>query len=650
MIAPDLITVGHKTKRLISKQGKPPKLKGKVVALDTETTGLQGWKGARIFMVSYATEKGEKGYLYATKAVIEWFINILKDPNMTVIFQNGKFDFKMLAYEGLSVWDIKCELHDTLIMSVLLHELGKHNLAALVRRYLKKPADEKSAVDEWISAHKKKNGEWVKKHGRQPNFSDAPPKIVQKRAIWDVVHTLKLYYLFKKPIRKDFWDLYRQEVELFLCTVEMEDRGVLVDLDRIAKLKKQAKSDLKWLEKKMRKIVGRDFVIKGTGSKKDFYQVITEDFGWKIKSRTEKGNPQFDEFAMLKYLDESLHQYVRANSEETPTREYIKGLLSELRKKKLPKKQSFGPMITKWRELDKMVGTYYENFEEMAIPIKSKRNVGVIHCKFNSTAAITGRFSSSEPNLQNVPRVLGPRECFTTRRGYVNYHFDYSQIEIRLFVHYAQDEELREALLNGADMHMLTALAIHHKKDPKNVTKEQRKVAKTVNFGIIYGAGAKTLAHSLTVKTGIPHTRAMAKSFLDAYHSQYPSVRRIMGKLKAEILRRGFVQNEFGRRHRVPVKANYKALNALIQGCAADIMKRAMLRVWHFLHEHGCRSRLIMTIHDEIVLEIWHEEEAWLVPKVKELMEMDSPKFFLPVPTDIEKTATYWSEKKDVAA
>lgn len=640
----NLIPLGEPALRACKEQEgrKLPRIRGKTIALDTETTGLDPFAGARIFGYSYCTDEGEVGWLPKTPETTAWVIAILQDPKMTVVFQNGKFDLKMLTFEGFDLDSLKAEYHDTLAMGVIMEELGAHDLGYMVRRWLGIEVDVKESVQVWMAEHRR---ELREKLGRDPNFSDVPQKVLVKYAEWDAVHTLKLYFYLLTGIKANFWDLYRNECSLILCTIEMEKRGVLLDMAKVRELRKRAKADLRWIEEQMRQVVGRDFTIKGSGSKKDLLQAITQDLGWEITKTTDKGNPQFDEFGMLSYLDESLHGEVREQSEKMDPRAFIEHIRAKLKAAGLPASQLFVPLLLKWRELDKMITTYYRPFRDRAIPLKSKnREVAVLHGRFNSLTAITGRFSSSEPNLQNIPRILGPRQCFTVRKGFVNYHFDYSQIEMRLYIHYAKDEKLKEALENGEDLHLSTAVDIFEKPADK-ITKEERKRAKSINFGILYGSGAKRVAETLT-RMGIPTTQGEATKYLERYHRAKPTVKKLMWEVKGLLQRRGWIADEYGRRFRVPMKVSYKAINSLIQGCAADVMKFAMVRIWKYLKKHHCRSAILMTIHDEIVLEIHKSEEAKLVPKIKELMEQDSHRFFVPLTCDIEKTSTYWSEKK----
>jgi DNA polymerase-1 len=609
----------------------PERLRGDVFSLDTETTGLDPYTGARIFCYSLFSNKGEKLWLPKTPRTTQWIMDLLNDPEKVVVTQNGKYDFKMLTFENWSVDDLRAEFHDTLAMGVILDEYSPHDLGYMVRQHLGIDIGTKTTCEDWLKANHRA---FSKAHERPPNFSDIPLEILVPYAEWDAEHTLKLAYYFKSPIKAHHWPLYRMECRLILCTIEMELRGLMIDLKKTERMRDETVVDIEWIEQRLRDVVGRDFIIHGSGSKKDTLKAITEDLEWEIKAVTPKGNPKLDEYGLLSYLDPELAHIVREDSEKLPVQEYIK----KFKKASRDPRQLFVPLMLKWRELSKMVNTYYEPFMAKAVD-------GVIHGRFNSLTAITGRFSSSNPNLQNIPRILGPRQCFRARPGFINLHADYSQVEMRLFIHYARDAKLKQALVDGKDLHLQTATEIFQKPEGE-VTKEERKKAKSTNFGILYGSGAETLAETLT-KMGIPTSPSEGKAYLERYHRAKPSVRRIMSKCKAELARRGFVEDEFGRRYRVPMRMSYKALNALIQGCSAGIMKRAMVRIWRYLKAHKCRSQLILTIHDEVVPEI-HMSELWLIPVIKELMEKDNPLFWVPITSDLEYTDTYWADKRSL--
>lgn len=629
-----LIPLGQPTLDAIERYGNrtPERLRGDVFSLDTETTGFDPYTGARIFCYSLFSNKGENLWLPKTRRTTQWVMDLLNDPDRVVVCQNGKYDLKMLTFEGWSVDDLRAEFHDTLAMGVIMDEYSPHDLGYMVRQHLGVDVATKTTCEEWIKANQRA---FNKAHGRPPNFSDIPHEILVPYSRWDAEHTLKLAYYLKSPIRANFWELYRTECALLLCTIEMERRGLLIDLKRTAEMRDRTNEDLAWIDKQLYRTVGREFIIEGSGSKKDTLRAITEDLEWEIKSVTPKGNPKLDEYGMLMYLDLELAHIVREYSEKLPVREYI----AKFKEASHDHRQLFVPLMLKRRELKKMVNTYYDPFLVKAVD-------SVIHGKLNSLTAITGRFSSSNPNLQNIPRILGPRQCFRTRPGFINLHADYSQVEMRLFIHYARDEKLKQALIDGKDLHLQTATEIFQKPE-KEISKEERKKAKSTNFGILYGSGKDTLAETLTTM-GIPTSSKEAGVYLERYHRAKPSVRRIMSKCKAELARRGFVEDEFGRRYRVPMKLSYKALNALIQGCSAGIMKRAMVRIWRYLKRNECRSQLILTIHDEIVPEI-HLSELWLVPVIKSLMEKDNPLFWVPITSDLEFTDTYWSDKRAIS-
>lgn len=611
-------------------------LPGKIIAIDNETDGLHF--DAKAFYTGWASNAGYvKSGEYPKGPLRDRVFKTLMDPEKIVVFHNGKFDLQRFIISGFDLGDLKAQYHDTLAQSILLNEQGSHKLVDLARQYLGADTRDKLAIELYIKKHGR---QFKKENGRKMGFHDCPLSLVRRRVEWDARHTLLLFAHFRKAIEKDFAALYQNELDLIICCTEMELRGVHIDLDKVRELRAQAVEDQDWLQRKVNKVVGRKVILKGTGSKKELLKVITKDLGWKIKAKTEKGNPSFDEPGLMQYVEPSAHLFMKEAAETLSIRRYIR----ELRGRVPERKQIFPALLIKWRESDKMISTYYDNFLDMAKLTKIPR-IGVIHPRWNSLRAITGRFSSSEPNLQNIPRILGPRQCFLCRKGYNHYHYDYDQIEIKLLVHYAKDKNLRQLLLDGGDMHMETAKTIF-KKEEHEITKEERKRAKTVNFGLNYGARARKIKQTLQ-KHGIHVSESEARSYVEAYYARYPSIRRVMGSMQSELARNGYIRNEYGRKFRVPQDRAYKSLNAIIQGCAADIMKFAMIRAWKYLKRKECRSRIIMTIHDEIVFEI-HDSEKWLVPRLKKILEADSDKFFIPITCSIEKTNRYWSEKKEI--
>lgn len=255
---------------------------------------------------------------------------------------------------------------------------------------------------------------------------------------------------------------------------------------------------------------------------------------------------------------------------------------------------------------------------------------------------MTGRFSASEPNLQNMPRLMGPRECFVTRRGYVHLHFDYSQVEMKFFVHFARDPDMAEAL--KGDIHRHTGAKIYG-VPAESLSDERRKRSKAVNFGVIYGSGYGTIAETLT-KKGLPTTPEVAAEFLRRYHREFPSVKRATNSFKTALIRRGFIENPFGRRYHIPSQYGYRALNYMCQGTSADLMKRAMVECAAALRLGGFKTQLIMTVHDELVFEAPKSEVRKVVPIIHEIMN-EPDMFFVPITVDLEVVTNRWSEKHD---
>lgn len=366
--------------------------------------------------------------------------------------------------------------------------------------------------------------------------------------------------------------------------------------------------------------------------------------GKKGKKATGGGNWCFDEYAMIRYVSPVLARVIRDSGEEGwPSDKFYDGVFRVVNEYNLDRKELLPPLILKIRELGKMVSTYYDNIIENAVDVHTEpsgREVGILHCSFNQSEAMSGRFSSSEPNMQNMPRILGPRECFIARKGRRNWHIDYSQVEMKLFVHFAKDKKMAEAI--KTDIHLYVASQIYG-IPPEMVTKEQRKRAKGVGFAIIYGSGPPTMAETLT-KKGLVTLPREAAILISNYHRKFPSVRRTTNTLKVELSRNGYVTNPHGRRYHIDDDKGYTALNYMCQGESADIMKKAMVDVWKFLRAGGYKSRLLKTIHDEIEIEVPQCEEQVVIPAIIKIME-DHENYFIPITVEAE-VSTRWSEKK----
>lgn len=667
--------------------GSCPYPRGKIVAFDVETNGLKAHKGHRIFAWAYITELGEYGYMRKTPENVEWVKRLFLDKSKTVVVHNGKFELKMLQAEGLDVfehYDHGALVEDTMLMSKVLNSTEQeHGLKFCGRRYVGRDTTDKSDIEDWLKEHNRKK--FVRNRGgRVFNFSDVPDDVLKRRVLWDVETTLYLYFFFRSRIRAMCEELYQTERNLLYVCFDMETHGVEVDVTRAKELKAQALLDLEKMRRDLNDLVlpltipkKRKRRVNGEKVSVIVDEVLEDEFnpgsqpqmvaafrklGIELKYKTQPkkdkktgmlkggGNWAFDEYAMIRYVSRPLVAIIRDSGEEGwPAARFYSSVHATIREHSLPKREMLMPLVLKYRELSKMVTTYYDHIIDDAVDVVTEENGrerGRMHCLFNQSEAMTGRFSSSDPNLQNMPRILGPRECFLARRGRHNWHLDYSQVEMRMFVHFAKDEHMAAEI--DKDIHLYVATRIYNKPRDQ-VTKEQRKRAKGTGFGILYGSGPGTQAETLT-KKGLPTTKPEASRIVANFHREFPSVRRLTNQLKIELARNGYIENPFGRRYYIPTKFGYKALNYLCQGTPADLIKRAMVKIWKWLRAEGHwpRVRLIMTIHDELVIECPPSLAGTIIPQILRMME-DRTTYFVPVTCEAEVSPKRWSQKLDPA-
>jgi len=625
---------------------------------DVETTGLDPYHGDRIFCWSLTTDRGSRFYL-KNPANLQHLKSVLNNPNNIVVGQNIKYDLKMLVFEGFDVFNLKAKIHDTLLLGKVLNSVDyRHDLRHMARKYLHVDCTDKDEIEEWLKAHKR---ELVKKLGREPNFSDAPLSTVKKRVCWDASTTLKLYQFLYPLVMKVCPELYETERQLLWVVLDMEHRGITVDITRAKELRQEALIHIEKIGKKLNKLVcplivhykrkGKlvSEIIKdfnpGSGTRQlpaAFYKL-----GIKLRHKTDKGNWCFDECALISYLSGPLANMMDESSKEgwRPAK-FLATLRKIVRVNKIDQVELLPALVIKYRELSKLVSTYYNHFIEDAVNkhiTPAGREYGILHCKFNQADPVTGRLSSSKPNLQNVPRKLGPRECFVPRKGCRFWLPDYAQVEMRFYIHFAKDDKMASRL--SSDLHRQTA-ADMYRKPPEQITKEERERAGTVNFAIIYGAGADTLAATLT-KKGSPTTPTQAARMKARYYSIYPLVPRTARELGRQLARQRYLVNPYGRRYYIPLEERYKALNYLCQGTSADLIKRAMVAIWLWLRAQGCKTRLLLTVHDELVFEVPYCETRVVILPIVKMME-EPKKFYVPITVGLDVTATRWSEKKGV--
>jgi len=505
-----------------------------------------------------------------------------------VVFHNAKFDLHMLGTLGMRA---HCKVHDTMIMAHIYNQSEPNKkLKVLAKKYLgEEPADE-TAVKSFL-----------RKAGHK-DYTQVPRELIEPYALNDARITYLLYKFYEaEGVTKD--KTYIEEMKLLKCLMNMERRGVLVDLDyckaqaehcekRIVDIEEYAK--IKWGEVNL-------------GSNVQLKHFLFEQEGMTCENYTPKGNPCLDEYNLGLY------------------------------------KHDIIPYVLEYRDLSKMKSTYLDYILEHH---DSKRS---IHCNYFQVGARTGRFSCREPNLQNIPNAgeVNIRKAFIVREDYTNYYFDYSQIELRLLAHYAKEMKMIDAFINDEDLHELTAKAMFNGECDKN----QRNMAKRLNFGIIYGIGAGKFVNMIRNEyPEIDINVGLAREFINRYFRNYPNVSRFIGAVKNNIYQRselkdgayiGYVTDVFGRKYTCDTRENYKAVNYLIQGCAAGIIKKAMLDIDRLLD--GKMSNMLLTIHDELVIEI-HKDEEPLIEQIATIME-DRNTFRVPITINIEKSTTNWYEK-----
>ena len=564
-----------------------------IIAVDTETTGLNPYLGDRPFAISL---KGDadydeynarnpscllKPYTVIGEDDLVQMSLMLQSPHYTKVFHNAKFDIQMLKTYGMTV---KGEIHDTMIMAAVYNpdETSKA-LKRLAEKYLGADANEEKELKQYMRKHKL---------GKE--YAKVPREIMEPYAIKDVEYTMGLFEFYKS---KGILDnpTYKKEMKLLNVLVSMQKRGALLDVAYLAEKKAHCEQQLAEINAKIQTEYGDVNVL----SNKQLSTFLFDKEKIQCDSYSAAGNPVLDEYGLNKYD----HPII--------------------------------PLVIEMRDMNKKLHTYIDGL------IDGADEKGVIHCDFYQVGAKTGRFSCRQPNLQNIPRggSIDIRRAFICRDDYTNYYFDYSQIELRILAHYAKEQSMVDELSRAdGDLHGMTAALIFG----ENYTKEQRDIAKRLNFGIVYGIGPKHFCEVLNQSyPESNYTYTSAKSFIDRYYNNYFEVRKFTWAVPRKILERGYVKDVFGRIYTCDKKMSYRAVNYLIQGCAAGVLKEAMIKVHRLLA--NTKSNILLTIHDELVVEI-HKDEEVLIKQIKKMME-DYTTFRVPITVNVSKTATSWADK-----
>ena len=557
--------------------------KAPLFAFDTETTSVNAMR-ARIVGVSFAVKPGEGAYVPLAhdyldaplqlnrEEVLEALRPLLEDPNQEKVGQNLKYDCTVLNNHGITLAGMR---FDTMLESYVLDSTGsRHDMDTLALKYL---------------GHKTISYEAVAGKGKnQLSFNEVPLEEAGPYAAEDAEVTLRLHrVLFERLETEQGQRELFERIEMPLVPVlsKIERTGVRVDCDMLAVQSAQLAERTAELEAMAYEEAGAPFNI---ASPKQIQEILFERLELPVLAKTPKGQPSTAESVLAELAEQ--HELPR--------------------------------LILEHRGLSKLRSTYTEK-----LPVPVNPDTGRVHTSYHQAAVATGRLSSSDPNLQNIPVRTAEgrriREAFVPAPGTRLIAADYSQIELRIMAHLSADEGLLEAFAKGEDVHRATAAEVFG-TPAEDVSGDQRRSAKAINFGLIYGMSAFGLARQLGIERG------QAQEYIDLYFERYPGVRAFMDTIRAKVREERFVETVFGRRlfladisssnHARRQAAERAAINAPMQGTAADLIKLAMLSVDEWLCKDGCGSRIIMQVHDELVLEAPESDTERVAEMVAELM------------------------------
>jgi len=553
-----------------------------ILSLDTETTSTSPIN-AELVGLSFAVKEFEAFYvpIPAEREKALEIVNIFKplyeDPNITKVGQNLKYDLEVLRNYNVH---LQGPLWDTMIAHYLIQPELRHNMDYMAEVYLNYKTIH---IDELIGP----------KGRNQRSMRDLSPTLVYEYAAEDADVTLRLKNKLESELKRFKCEelFYTIEMPLMPVLAEMEMNGVCLDTASLKETSTILTNRLKEIEHRIYELAGKSF---------------------NIASPKQVGAILFDD---LKIIDKP---------KKTKTGQYV---TSEEVLQQLKNKHEIVADILQYRGLTKLLGTYIDT-----LPNLINKRTGHIHTSFNQTVTATGRLSSSDPNLQNIP-IRGEdgkeiRKAFVPEPGCLFFSADYSQIELRVMAHLSNDENMIEVFREGKDLHAATAANIY-KKPIEEVTRDERSKSKRANFGIIYGITVFGLAERLNI------SRDEAKQLIDGYFATFPQVHDYMEKAKQEARQKGYVTTLFGRRRYLPdinsanatVRgfAERNAINAPIQGTAADIIKVAMIRIFNRFKAEGIRSKMILQVHDELNFSVYPEEKGRVEAIVIEEMQNAFP-------------------------
>jgi DNA polymerase-1 len=574
-------------------------------AFDTETTSLD-YMAARVVGVSFAVKAGEAAYVpfghdypgapgqLSEKDVLGALKPLLEDAKKAKIGQNLKYDAHVLANHGIHMQGIA---EDTMLESYVLDSTQRHDMDSMALRLL--GHETIHFVD--IAG----------KGAKQLTFNEIDLEQAGPYAAEDADITLQIHHKLCAQLKaeKKLMAVYRDiELPLLPVLLNIERTGVKVDVAMLQKQSKQLAKSIVGIEQQAFDVAGETFNL---ASPKQLQTILFDKLGLEPKRKTPKGQPSTAEDVLQEFADEG---------EELPA------------------------LILKHRSMSKLKSTYTDK-----LPQQVNAETGRVHTSYNQTVAATGRLSSTDPNLQNIPirseegrRI---RQAFIAEKGYCLLAADYSQIELRIMAHLSQDESLLKAFSEGMDIHKATAAEVFG-VTVDEVDSGQRRAAKAINFGLIYGMSAFGLAKQLGIG------RYEAQEYVDLYFARYPGVKAYMDSTREKAHERGYVETVYGRRLYLPEinsrngqrrqYAERTAINAPMQGTAADIIKRAMINVDRALTTKKLDARVVMQVHDELVVEVAEKQADKLAKLLHSSME-SAAELSVPLIVEVGKGSN-WDE------
>jgi DNA polymerase-1 len=552
-----------------------------LVALDTETDSLDEMR-ANIVGLSFSTEPGVACYIplghdyqgapdqLPRDEVLARLKPWLENPEKKKLGQHVKYDRHVFANHGIEALGYA---HDTMLQSYVLEVHKPHGLASLAERHLGRTGIDYETI--------------AGKGAHQITFNQVPIDKAAEYSCEDSDQTLDVHLALWPKLERDskLRFIYDLEIQSSEVLYRVERNGVMIDAASLEQQSKELGQRIMALEREAHDLAGQPFNL---GSPKQIGEILFVKLGLPVKRKTASGAPSTDEEVLAEL------------AEDYP----------------LPAK------LLEHRSLSKLKGTYTDKLAQMAHP-----RTGRVHTHYAQAVAVTGRLSSNDPNLQNIP-IRTPegrrvREAFVAPPGHCIASADYSQIELRIMAHISEDAALQRAFRENLDVHRATAAEVFGLA-PEAVSSEQRRYAKVINFGLIYGMSAFGLARNLNIET------AAAKSYIQRYFERYPGVKQYMDETRLSAKSRGYVETVFGRRLYLPEinspngprrgSAERQAINAPMQGTAADLIKLSMVKVQEVLQAQQRRTKMVMQVHDELVFEVPQDEVEWLKTEIPRLM------------------------------